>query len=163
MEIRKVKANDDFEAIGNIYSCSWKIAYRGMISQDYLNELSGNQWSSVLRDSAYDSYVIMEGEKYVGTSSICAARDEKMAGWGEIISIYLLPEYFGKGYAKQLLDCALNDLLEKGYQSIYLWVLDKNIRAQKFYEKHGFKFNGDSAAITIGGQELAEVRYIRHL
>ena len=87
MEIRKVNANDDFEAIGNIYSCSWKAAYDGIVPKNYLNELSGDNWSSVLAKNKYDSYVIMDGEKYVGTSSICAARDKKMAGCGEIASI----------------------------------------------------------------------------
>lgn len=163
METRKVTAKDDFEAIGNIYSCSWKSAYQGIVPQSYLDELSGSRWSSVSVDSQYDAYVIMDKEKYAGTSSICAARDEKMMGWGEIISIYLLPEYFGKGYAKPLLDCAVNALVGKGYKSIYLWVLDYNIRAQKFYEKHGFEKNGDAASLTIGGKELTEIRYIKHL
>ena len=161
MEIRNVTAIDDFEAIGNIYSCSWKTAYQGIVPQHYLDELSGHRWSSFLVDRQYDAYVILDGDLYAGTSSICAARDEKMTGWGEIISIYILPEYVGKGYADPLFDCAVTALVEKGYKSIYLWVLDKNIRAHKFYEKHGFIKNGDTNSMVIGGKELTEIRYIK--
>jgi GNAT superfamily N-acetyltransferase len=163
MEIRKARPDDDFKAIGNIYCCSWKTAYRGIVPQDYLDTLSGRHWSSVLADSRYDTYVMMDGGKYIGVSSVCAARDEKMADWGEICSFYLLPEYWGRGYAKLLFERVINALLDGCYQDIYLWVLNENIRARKFYKKHGFQPNGDTAVITIEGQELTEVRYIRHL
>ena len=161
MDIRKVIETDDFDAIGEIYARSWKTAYQGIIPQDYLDGLTGSRWAKVLGDSEYDAYVISEDGKYIGTSSVCAARDEKMAGWGEIVSIYLLPEYFGRGYSEPLLRCAVNALLGEGYANIYLWTLKENIRAQKFYEKYGFHKNGDTLSIEIAGKELTEIRYIR--
>ena len=163
MHLQKVTKADDFNAIGEIYAQSWKLAYRGIVPQGYLDGLAGSQWAGVLGDSKYDAYVILEDGKYIGTSSICAARDEKMVGWGEIISIYLLPEYFGKGYAQPLLQRAMNALKEKGYANIYLWVLKENIRAQRFYEKHGFHQNGDVSFIEIAGKTLTEIRYIQHI
>ncbi len=161
MEIRKVNKNDDFEAIGNIYACSWKTAYRGIVPQSYLDGLNGGRLSTTLANSQYDAFIILDGDKYVGTSSVCAARDEKKVGWGELISIYLLPEYFGKGYAKPLFDCSVNALVSEGFTNIYLWVLDENIRAKRFYEKQGFRHNGDQKSITIGCKELQEIRYIK--
>ena len=161
MIVRKVTQSDDFDAIGNIYAQSWKSAYRGIVPQSYLDSLSGEQWADKFRTRKHDSFIILEGGKYIGTSSICAARDEIMAGYGEIISIYLLPEYFGQGYAEPLLNCAVNALWEKGYENIYLWTLEKNIRAQRFYEKNGFYKNGDTSAIEIAGKELTEIRYVR--
>jgi hypothetical protein len=59
-------------AIGTIYSRSWKTAYRGIVSQYYLDTLSGRHWSSVLADSRYDTYVMMDGGKYIGVSSVGA-------------------------------------------------------------------------------------------
>ena len=162
MEIRKVRESDDFESIGNIYARSWQAAYRGIVPQDYLESLSGARWSSVLSTSRYDAYVIIEDNRYIGTSSVCPARDEELRGWGEIISIYLLPEYFGKGYAKPLLKTAMDDLLSKGFQDIYLWVLDENRRAQKFYTKNNFVKSSDRKQIEIGGKELTEIRYNYH-
>ena len=163
MNIQKVTETDDFNAIGEIYAQSWKTAYQGIVPQDYLDGLAGSRWAKVLGDNKYDAYVIMEDGKYIGTSSICAARDEKMVGWGEIISIYLLPEYFGKGYAEPLFKCAINALGEKGHTNIYLWVLKGNIRAQKFYEKHGFQKNGDTSLVEIAGEELEDIRYIKSI
>lgn len=37
-------------------------------------------------------YLLSDNGKYVATSSICKARDEQYQGWGEIMSIYVLPK-----------------------------------------------------------------------
>ena len=161
MEIRKVAQADDFNAISRIYALSWKTAYKGIVPQEYLDELPENRWANVLRNSPCDAFVIIENGEYIGTSSICAARDEKMSGWGEIVSIYLLPEYFGKGYGKPLLENSVASLISKGYDEIYLWAFEENKRARKFYEKNGFS-PLDRQLININGTDLPEVRYIYH-
>ena len=86
-----------------------------------------------------------------------------MAGWGELVSIYLLPEYFGKGCGAPLLTHATNALFEKGFQHVYLWVLQANRRAQKFYEQQDFYPNGDTCSIEIEGKKLTEIRYVKTL
>lgn len=48
------------------------------------------------------------------------------------------PEYMGKGYGKQLLAAAVDGLAQLGYRDIFLWVLEENRRARKFYENAGF-------------------------
>ena len=161
MEIRKITETDDFDAISRIYALSWKTAYKNIVPQQYLDELSESRWSDILRNSPNDAFVIMENGIYIGTSSICPARDEKMSGWGEIISIYLLPEYFGKGYGKPLFDNSVNALLNMGFDKIYVWVLEQNMRARRFYEKNGFTLF-DKKMINVGGVDLPEVRYIYH-
>ena len=161
MEIRRVNPTDNFSAIGEIYVQSWRAAYRGIVPQDYLDGLQGARWAGFLAEGHPASFVILENEGYIGTSAVCAARDEKMTGFGEVISIYLLPEYFGKGYAEPLLCCAVNALVKEGFADIYLWVLEENARARRFYEKHGFAHNGDAASITISGKELTELRYVK--
>ena len=163
MRVKKVDSKDDFEAIGNIYATSWKAAYRGMIPQPFLDGLNGGHWGEVLRKHHNQARVILDGQKYAGVSSYCPAREEHMKEWGEIVSIYLLPEYFGSGYAEPLLQSVMQDLLQMGYTDIFLWTLEENVRAQKFYEKQGFQQNGDTVVIEVGGKELREVRYIRRL
>ncbi len=161
MEIRRVMPGDDFRAIARIYSESWKAAYRGIVPQAYLDALTEARWATVLAGSAYDALVLMDGEAYAGTSSVCAARDTSMAGWGEIISLYLLPPYWGKGHGAALMDAAIALLGEKGFDRMYLWVLEDNARARAFYEKRGFVVSPDRAEIEIGGKALAEVRYTK--
>ncbi|GLC82309.1 GNAT family N-acetyltransferase [Lacrimispora brassicae] len=160
MEIRKTRPTDNFNAIASIYALSWKSAYKGIVQQQYLDKLSETRWSEKLPNSPWDSFVLIEDGVYIGTSSIGPARDEAMDGWGEIISIYLLPEYLGKCYGKPLLDMVISELVIMGYHRIYLWVLEDNLRARAFYEKNGFAPTSDKMTIEIGGEDLIEMRYI---
>ena len=163
MEIRQTTPQDDFDEISRIYALSWKTAYRGIVPQHYLDELAETQWSSVLRGGRLHSFVAVEDQAYIGTFSVCAARDAAMSGWGEIVSIYLLPEYFGKGYGEPLLEKAVAELEKLGYDKIYLWVLEQNMRARRFYEKNGFSQTQDNITLEIGGKSLIETRYIRNI
>jgi len=88
------------------------------------------------------------------------ARDNQLSDWGEIVSIYLLPEYCGKGYGQELMDAALADMKESGYQNVYLWVLKENQRARHFYEKNKLQCNGDECICEIMGKQLTDIRYI---
>ncbi len=75
----------------------------------------------------------------------------------------MLSEYFGKGYGQELLDTALTDMKEAGYQNIYLWVLKENFKAQKFYKKNKFQHTNDEYVFDIQGKHLVDVRYILDL
>lgn len=160
MKVRSINPEDDFAAIGNIYARSWQHAYRGIVNQSYLDDLQGELWVPLLKSKALTSFLLTDGPDYLGTASVCPARDERMAGWGELVSLYLLPEYFGKGLAVPLFDCALNALIQQGYRQIYLWVLEDNLRARSFYEKQGFRPNGDFTLVDVAGDELRELRYV---
>lgn len=158
MLIRQMK-KEEIDDVGRIYSLCWKSAYKGIVPQDYLDEITEKRWS-FLADNPSKSYVLLDDGKYIGTSSVSPARDEKMSGWGEVISIYLLPEHFGKGYGKALFDFTINELKNRGFDKIYLWTLKKNDRARRFYEKNGFVHDGNTMLCEVGGEPLTEVRYI---
>ena len=97
----------------------------------------------------------------VGTSSFCPSRFPQFEDCGEIISLYLLPEYMGKGYGKELLKTAISELSAQGFQEIFLWVLEENNRARHFYERCGFLKAADVIEKKIGGKNIREIRYVR--
>ncbi len=158
MEILPI-TKDIASGASHIYALSWKAAYQGIVPQQYLDELSLERWTPFLQESPYLGFVLKDDEKFIATSSISPARDETMQDWGEIISLYALPEYFYRGYGKKLLSFVLSELKGKGFEKVYLWVLEENVQARAFYERNGFVFNGDKTNITIGGKSLVEVRY----
>lgn len=160
MEIRYITSTDNKMTISKIYAESWKYAYKGMIPQAYLDSISEEQWVANLGNSDRKTIICIDDGIIVGTSSFSASRLERFAGWGEIISIYLLPDYIGKGYGKRLIEYAVSELKKLGYKDIFLWVLEENIRAKKFYEKVGFIPTHDYLNDHIGGKEVKEIRYI---
>ncbi len=165
MNIEKIIKNTAVQA-SYIYAMSWKIGYKGIIPQSYLDELLLERWADMLgneHESFWEDYIISDNGKFVAVSSICEARDEQYKGWGEIISIYVLPGEFRKGYGSALFSHVSNRLKENGFSKIYLWVLEENQRARKFYEAMSFQANGDSIIQNIGGKDCVEIRYVKVL
>ena len=137
------------EQAGYIYTMSWKTGYQGIVPQDYLDHLSHENWSPRLGRSSFEDFILNDRGIYIATSSVSPARDTQMPGWGEIISLYVLPAYFGMGYGKTLFSYVKAHLQEQGFDRIYLWVLEENIRARQFYEKMGLHPNGDHITENI--------------
>ena len=102
---------------------------------------------------------MLDGDKIVGTSSYCCSRFLDMKDYGEIISIYLLPEYTKKGYGKLLLQKAIDGIKGLGFSNVFLWVLEENTNARNFYEKFGFLPQDKYLKDNIGGKELKEMLY----
>lgn len=158
--IRKVNPSDRREEISSVYELSWKFAYKGIIPQNYLDSIPSGQWCGALDNSDRYNLVMLDGNKIIGTSSYCKSRFEDYKDWGEIISIYFLPEYMGKGHGKYLLEQAVKELKAMGFKKVFLWVLEVNHRARHFYEKCGFKNSGEYMDNIIGGKQLRELQYI---
>lgn len=162
MIIRPIGPDDNFDVISRIYAQSWKTAYRGLIADSYLDTLSEKSWTPFLKQYAGQLLLAEKQGALVGVTTYSAGRDAYLHGWGEIVSIYLLPEYFRQGIGSQLLQAALQQLENIGYDRVYLWVLAGNRRAKAFYERHGFRGSGEIRMDEIGGQPIREQRYIYH-
>lgn len=159
MEIRPVYPSDDRDAISRIYEESWKYAYKGIVPQAYLDSIPAGQWVSKLDQEGVASLVAVEDGKLIGTSSYGKSRWAEFGEYGEIISIYFLPQYMGRGYGRKLLCAAVSKLQGLGFEDIFLWVLEENERARKFYERCGFNKTGHDMKHEIGGKMLREIQY----
>ena len=156
---------EDAGLISHIYASSWRKSYRGLISADYLERLPDEYWVPSMRswlDSGrLEALMIYEDKQPIGCACYGRGRDEDHGDWGEIVSIYLLPEWMGKGYGKQLFEETMRRLQRQGFTRFYLWMIRGNDRAAGFYTRHGFKVTGDTVEYHIGGQAITDVRYVR--
>lgn len=159
MEIRPVCPSDDRNAISLIYEESWKYAYKGIVPQAYLDSIPAGQWATKLDQEGVGSLVAVEDGKLIGTSSYCKSRWAEFGECGEIISIYFLPQYMGRGYGKKLLNAVVSKLQGLGFEDIFLWVLEENERARTFYERCGFIATEHHMEYEIGGKMLREIQY----
>ncbi len=159
MEIRHIQKNDDRLAISRIYEESWKFAYKDIIPESYLESIPVGCWASNIEKEGMNTLVLIEDGLFIGTSSYCKSRFLDFSDLGEIVSIYFLPQYIGKGYGKLLLDAVIEELGQLGFDEIFLWVLEDNLRARKFYEKASFTPSGNYLNDNIGGKDLREMQY----
>lgn len=162
MEIRFIDQNDSLLEISSIYESSWKFAYQNIIPQEYLDSIPAGRWADRITKNGTRSLVLLKDGRIIGTASICKSRWKQYPEYGEIVSIYFLPEYMGKGFGSCLLKRCIAELNKLGYNKILLWVLEENSRARKFYEKNGFVCSEEYINDTIGGKALREVLYLYH-
>ncbi len=157
----------DAAAIAGVHVRSWQHAYTGIVPEDFLAGLDPTLrtpvWAENLRRGPADhvlTWVAEEGDRVVGFATLGPGRDED-AGRGdrEIYSIYLDPDQWGHGVARDLMRTVV---AEAGVGTrIMLWVLAENEHARHFYRRNGFEPDGVEKLAPVGGAELLEVRYRR--
>ena len=57
----------------------------------------------------------------------------------EINKLYILRNFYGQGIGQNLMRLAEEAIRSGGYNKLWLWVLESNMRAVKFYLQQGFK------------------------
>lgn len=163
IEIRPISP-DDGALVGQIHAETWKIAYKGIINDRYLDNLSASRWeegvAQKIADGEWQGLGAVSDGILAGCTFYSGARDEKRAGWGEIISLYVLPRYWRRGIGFMLLNQAMDGLNAVGFDKCYLWVLSENRQAITFYKRYGFKQDGGELQYTLDGQKLNEISMI---
>ena len=162
--VRKVLPEEASEYAVCHTNC-WRAAYKNIIPNEYLDNMLSDMEQITERtrqricESSGDEYnFITLDDKIIGKLGYSHCRDEDKINAGEIHAIYLLPEFWDKGYGRQTMEYTLSKLKDMGFNEVIIWVLEENIRARMFYEKFGFKFDGTTKEIIIG-KPLIEVRY----
>jgi len=89
-------------------------------------------------------------------SSCC---DTDFSSEGEIISLYVLPQYWSTKQGYYLTKFSIDRLKNQGYKSCYLWVIKQNERAVNFYKRFGFKSTGELKTVMLAGQAVVEEKY----
>ena len=79
----------------------------------------------------------------------------------EIDSIYFLKKYHGLGFAKKAMEYMQKKLKEYGYSRICLWCSKENVRATKFYLKHGFVPTNKTWNDKLDGKIFHNLLYVK--
>lgn len=162
----------DADGIAEVHVRSWQAAYRGLMPQQVLDQLSiperAANWARILGESprASQTVVALDGERIVGWTSYGAARDADAGDarpTGELWGIYAHPEVWSTGVGKLMLSAVESALRDAGYETAYLWVLEGNARASGFYRRQGWLADGGRKVDRRPGLVLHELRHVKRL
>ena len=160
MNIR-LATSADAENIAQIHSDSWNFTYSNNVSSDVIEKYTSRfqaMWCKMLENNTDSHYVIEREGNIVGFLTLTPSRDDDLNESCEIVALYLSPEHIGKGFGRQAMDWAKEEVQRRGYGKISLWVLEKNLRARRFYEKSGFVSDGKTKPSGLG--DTIEIRYV---
>lgn len=89
-----------------------------------------------------DYYFISFNDNHIGFLKIKYSINDALKDDSELVKIYILPEFKGKGIGKFALQQTINNLRTIGKKNLLLDVIDTNTNSISFYEKMGFKKTG---------------------
>jgi GNAT superfamily N-acetyltransferase len=155
----RVARLQDAAAIAHVHVQSWLETYEGIVPKEYLASLNESEWVPLWQDwLTGDSTVLIaeiDGEGVVGFAGGGPIREALDSYDSELYTLYLLRRVQGCGLGKALLSAVVEALVQKGYRSLIVWVLEQN-PAVHFYKKAGAQYLV-SKQIEIGGVQLSEL------
>lgn len=161
--IREAKI-EDAVGIATVHIASWREAYRGIVPDEFLKNLSVerrvSQWTNSLSDPGHVHHHAIVAEvngQVVGFSNYGFAKEPDENYRGELFAIYILRSVQKRGVGRLLVNAAVAGLRGLGLDSMMVWVLKDN-QARGFYERLGGVLLRETS-IEIGGLELLEVAY----
>lgn len=162
MEIRKA-SKEDVKSVSRVYIDSWRTTYRGLVPEDYLDELSyedaEKRWIdfSNNENGPFIYVAINDTGKIIGFASGKSIYENNFDG--ELNSLYLLQECRGLGVGRYLVSAIAKHFKEKGTYSMMVWVMKQNKSGLGFYERMGGKEYIHRTS-TFGGTVVEDVAYV---
>lgn len=129
-EISKQAYEDTFESF-----CSSRV-----MSEYLETAFSDDKLTEELENLNSNFYIVYFNDTVIGyikLNSAPAQSDINDPNSIELQRIYVLKEFQGLGYGKELLDFSIDFTKNKKKEYIWLGVWEKNIKAIRFYEKNG--------------------------
>ena len=163
MNIRVANAADA-AVIADLHAESWRIAYRGMLQDDYLDrEIFAERlglWEARFRTPAANQYVTVAEVDAKVAGFACAYGGEDPV-WGSFLdNLHVSPASKRSGIGSALMrDVAQWSLRSWPDRGMYLWVLESNTSAIRFYERIGGRRAGEGVWNPPDGGEYRKLRY----
>lgn len=145
--IKTMETPEEIEGKSLVHWQTWREAYDDLLPEEFQETMTLEKCRFLSQKYPENTLIAMDGKKVVGFISYGNFRDEAIQV-GEIIALYVLKDYYGKGVSEQLMHAAFVAL--DHVSEIYLWVLKDNKRAIAFYQKMGFSFDGQEKILELG-------------
>jgi GNAT superfamily N-acetyltransferase len=161
--ILRPATKDDAVMIANLHASSWRIAYRGLLADEYLdNDLAGERiayWSAKMTKLTDREFIIIAVNHEGDIEGFIAVMDQPESGYVALVdNLHVRPDLKGRGIGKVLMQTAARRLLVSGRTNYYLWVLNGNEPACRFYESIG-GIPEDERTVHFGGKDVRATRF----
>lgn len=133
---------EDISRIAEIIVFGKRVAYRTIFQDDYgsFNEI---QVIKVIKEYEAAPRLIKDILVYddgilKGTVRAAESPEDSRNAQIELTDFYVEPFFKGQGIGRKLIEYFCEEAGRKGKKKVYLWVLEENHAARRFYERNGF-------------------------
>ena len=156
----------DVPALSFIAKKTFYDTFTGTCTQDDMNDFLEKFYNEYtlaaeVAESTFQYFFAEVNEEIVGyilfSDSEISFDEIKGSTALELKRLYVLNEYHGKGVAHYIINYFLDYAMAQGYDVAFLGVWEHNLRAQKFYNKHGFILSTHTHDFPIGNTPQTDV------
>ena len=163
----RIATKADVAAIAELHTRSWRLAYKGMLSDQYLlHELDHDRlvhWQKRFAEPEPDQYVIVAEDDKQPTNLLgfaCAFGHYDAEAGTLVDNLHAHPDHKKSGIGRLLLsEVARWSLNRYPDDLIHLWVVAQNSAAIGFYKHMGAIEDRQSIWDAPGGTQLPEFRF----
>ncbi|WP_327120041.1 GNAT family N-acetyltransferase [Nocardia sp. NBC_01730] len=145
-------------SLAECHIACWREAHRDLVPAHVLDafdvERRAEQWERNRVRYPGHTHVAVVDDTVIGFASAGPPRDAQAVTPLELHALYVRSAWYGTGVADDLIRIALDPATPCS-----LWVFEQNPRAQAFYRRHGFAFDGTRRAEPL--TSAIEVRMVR--
>ena len=170
MTVFRLGGPGDADAVANLHADSWRRHYRGVLSDTYLDgDVVAERlavWTDRLREPDPQCFTILAEDRgsLVGFAHAVFDNDPT---WGALLdNLHVAHRDKRRGIGSRLMALTAEAVIRRpDSHGLYLWVLEKNLDAQAFYQACGGRCVGQAPVPPPGGTagrlvgSPAELRY----
>lgn len=152
-------------SIARVHDQCWRDTYRGMMPATVIERATlarrKAMWERILSAPADARCAYVVEDRGIGIIGCAWGGPEESGDFvyhAELLGIYLLPAYQGRGLGRALFNAVAANLLRQRYPSLLLWALMENQHARRFYEALGGRWLRERETEMDGGT-IREVAY----
>jgi ribosomal protein S18 acetylase RimI-like enzyme len=157
-------ANEDVAPIAALHAESWRSGYRNVLSHEYLEEQVHQErlatWQARFSEASQKPMYVLVAEANAMLAGFVSVFPDEDAVFGSYLdNLHVVPALTGQGIGRKLLLEAAKRLVATGSRGgLYLWVIEQNQRALRFYEKAGAQVVGSKANSMPDGRQVLALR-----
>lgn len=138
MIIRDAK-HDDIEKIAKLYISNWKKTYSGLLSQDFLDNITLNysidKWNNYLNNKDNKIFVAYDEDEFSGF--VASKVDDEDVNWWYLDSLHVTENSRGKGIGTKLIFEVGKYAFYNNYKNMSICIVRGNDNAGNLYKKLG--------------------------
>jgi ribosomal protein S18 acetylase RimI-like enzyme len=155
---------EDAQAIAELHTESWRYAYRGALSDEYLSgDIIADRlklWQHRLSEPLDNQHVLVVYDDSTIVGFACAFIEDDETYGSLLDNIHVKPSFHKRGLGKKLLNSIANQCFQVAPSlGFYLWVLQNNTNAQDFYLAQGASNLGTDVWDAPGGTIVPRFRF----
>ena len=156
----------DAASLAGVQVASWRRGYAGIVPDDLLASLTGEQASAVWRDRWREAIASPPTSRHRVLVAVTEPPPRTVAGFvsagpatdadrwpgtdGELYELRVAPQQTGHGHGSRLLHAAADTLVHDGFRTAAMWVLAADPALRHFLESAGWAADGARGELDVG-------------